>query len=205
MGPAGTFAAVTFAAGLICILGWFYATTDNPRSGAIFKKSLLIFVLPIFFAPTQLFLKLPLGLFIWAAAEEGLKVFASTREVRREDKFWLILLFGIWELTVSKPLWGVVIARSGETWDRLSMMGLIYATALPVLMHALTAAIYAFTFERRLWAAFIASWVVHATFNASVDYFSLSPTLAIVQTILLTIMLCAVLSRRRPVGASNRI
>jgi hypothetical protein len=37
--------------------------------------------------------------------------------------------------------------------------------------------------KRRIWAAFIASWIVDAAFNESVDYFGLSPTLAIGQTI----------------------
>jgi len=37
--------------------------------------------------------------------EEGLKAFASTREQNRQDKFWLVALFGVWELALDKPFW----------------------------------------------------------------------------------------------------
>ncbi|MDV3241189.1 MAG: hypothetical protein LOY00_05305 [Methylocaldum sp.] len=198
MGIGGTFAIVTFTAGVLCLLGWLYATTDNPRSWAMLKKSSLLFALPIMFSPAQLF-QFPLGMWALVAFEEGLKAFASTREDSRENKFWLVALFGIWELTVDKPFWGLVLAQSGETWDRLSLIGLAYATALPVLMHAVTAAIYAFTFERKIWAAFIASWMVHTAFNESVDYFGLSPMAAITQTAILTILLVALFAMRRKV------
>lgn len=40
MGPGATYAAVTFLAGVLCLLGWLYATTGLPRSTAILKKSL---------------------------------------------------------------------------------------------------------------------------------------------------------------------
>jgi hypothetical protein len=196
MGTGGTFAIVTFTAGVLCLLGWLYATTDNPRSWAMLKKSLLLFALPIMFAPTKLF-QFPLGMWALVAFEEGLKAFASTREDNRDNKFWLVALFGIWELTVDKPFWGLVLAQSGESWDRLSLVGLAYATALPVLMHAVTAAIYAFAFERKIWAAFIASWMVHTAFNESVDYFGLSQLAAIIQTAILTIILASLFARRR--------
>lgn len=200
MGLAATYAIVTFTVGVLCLLGWLYATTENPRSWAMLKKSTLLFALPIMFAPAQLF-QFPLGMWALIAFEEGLKAFASTREDNRENKFWLVALFGIWELTVDKPFWGLVLAQSGENWDRLSLIGLAYATALPVLMHAVTAAIYAFTFERKIWAAFIASWIVHTAFNESVDYFGLSPLVAITQTVILALMLAALFARRRQVPA----
>jgi len=144
MGPAATYAVVTFAAGVLTLLGWLYLTAGNPRCGAILKKSLLLFALPIMFAPSQLF-QFPFGMWAWVAFEEGLKAFASTRERNREDKFWLVALFGIWELTLDKPFWALVLAQSGESWTRSSMIGFVYVTALPVLMHVVTAAIYAFT------------------------------------------------------------
>jgi len=189
MGPGGSYAIATFASGVLLLMGWLFATVGHPRSGAILKKSLVLFVVPMFFWPGRLLLHLPLGIWLAAAAEEGLKAFASTRERNREDKFWLVCLFGIWELTFSKPLWGLVLARSGESWDRLSMLGLIYATALPVLMHAVTAGIYAVTDERKLWAAFTASWIVHVAFNEAVFNFGLSPELALIETTALATLL----------------
>ena len=195
MGTGGTFAIVTFTAGVLCLLGWLYATTDNPASWALLKKSLLLFALPIMFAPAQLF-QFPLGMWALVAFEEGLKAFASTREQSRENKFWLVALFGIWELTVDKPFWGLVLAQSNESWDRLSLVGLAYATALPVLMHSVTAAIYAFTFERRIWAAYLVSWVIHTAFNEAASYFYLSPMAVIIETAMLAAILIFVIQRR---------
>lgn len=205
MGTAAGYAIMTFATGVMLLMGWLYATLDNARSGAILKKSLLLFVLPMLFWPGKALLHFPLGIWVAAGCEEGLKAFASTRERNRQDKFWLVALFGIWELTISKPFWGAVLAQSGIISGELSALGVAYATALPVLMHTVTAAIYAFTSERRLWAAFAASWFVHAMFNESVDHFGLSPHLAITQTAVLSVALIALMLswRQKPMSESN--
>jgi hypothetical protein len=197
MGVAGTYALMTFATGALLLLGWLYVNIDNPRCGAILKKSALLFLLPMLLWPGGLVLRLPLGVLIDGACEEGLKAFASTREQHPRDKFWLVALFGIWELAVDKPFWGLVLARSGDSWDRLAMVGIVSATALPVLMHTTTAAIYAFAFKDRIWVAFIASWIVHVTFNWSVDHFSPSVPLATVQTVALVIILAGILGQAR--------
>ena len=194
MSPGATYALMSFLLGLLLVFGWLYATADNPRALAILKKSLLLFALPILFWPNPLF-RFPLGLWVALACEEGLKAFASTREENRRDKFWLVVLFGIWELALSKPLWGFAVGRDGGAWDRLSMIGFLYATALPVLMHAVTAAIYAFTFERRLWAAFLVSCFVHAVFNAVA---TTSPVVVIAETLVLTALLAAIVWSDRP-------
>lgn len=186
MGPGVVFAVITFSVGVLLLLGWLYATTGNPRSWAMLRKSFLFFAVPIMLlAPAQLF-QFPLGMWALVACEEGLKAFASRREQARINRFWLVALFGIWELTVDKPFWGLVVAQSGESWDRLALIGLVYATTLPVLMHTVTAAIYALAFdEKRLWAAFLASWLLHTTFNEAVDYFGLSPAAAAIETVIL--------------------
>jgi hypothetical protein len=202
MGPAGTYALMTFATGVLLLLGWLYRNIDNPRCGAILKKSLLLFALPMLFWPAFLF-NFPLGMFMSIGCEEGLKAFASTREEDRRDKFWLVSLFGIWELALDKPFWGFVLTQSNTGWDRLSMIGLVYATALPVLMHTVTAATYAFNFERRLWAAFVTSWAIHAVFNETVDYFSPSPAVVITQTAVLLVMLTALVSGRLQASAAE--
>lgn len=166
------------------------------------RKSLLVFVLPIMFVPAG-WLSFPLGMWVLVAFEEGLKAFASTRERKRLDKFWLVSLFGIWELAVDKPFWALAVGHSGGSWDRLAMAGFLYATALPVLMHTVTAAIYAFMFQGRLWAAMIASWVVHTTFNEAVTYFDLSPTTAMIETIVLGLLLIGILSSQRRLIAAD--
>lgn len=202
MGPGATYAVMTFCVGVLLLLGWLYATTGNPRSGTMLRKSLLLFAAPMLLAPAHLF-HFPLGMLALVASEEGLKVFASTREQARLNKFWLVTLFGVLELTLIKPLWGVALARTGSDWDRLSMAAIIYATALPVLMHAVTAAIYAFAFERRLWAAFLASWAVHTAFNLAIAYFGLSPVAVMIETAILAVTLIGLISRQRMSPASD--
>lgn len=202
MGPGATYFVVTFLSGVLLLIGWLYATTANARSGAILRKSILFFAVPIAFVPAGLLLKLSLGMWLLVAWEEGLKAFASSRERDRFDKFWLVALFGIWELTLDKPWYGLMEGWTNEGWDRLSLAGLAYATALPVLMHAATASLYAFTFERRLWAAFGASWLLHMAFNESIDYFGFSPLVVIGQTAVLAMILALVpmtVRRARPV------
>jgi hypothetical protein len=196
MSPAATYAVITFLVGFILLLGWLYANAANARCGAILGKSVWLFALPIMFLPGA-WIALHLGAWAAVACEEGLKAFASTLERSRTNRFWLVALFGIWELTLDKPFWGLVIAHSQESWDRLSMLGFVYVTVLPALMHLVTAAIYAFAFERRLWAAFLASWVVHFAFNESVNHFGPSPAVAIIQTAILTALLTALLFRGR--------
>jgi hypothetical protein len=155
------------------------------------SKSLLLFAIPIVFAPTHWVVRV-FGIWVWLGCEEGLKAFASTREEKVLDKFWLVALFGIWELALDKPFWGLVLAQSGGSWDRLSLAGAAYATALPALMHAVTAAIYAFTPERRLWAALLVSWTIHASFNGAALYFYLSPVAVILETVILCALLATV-------------
>jgi hypothetical protein len=195
MGPGATYAAVTFIAGLLCLLGWLYATADNPRSLTMVKKSLWLIVLPMLLTPAPFF-TFPLGMWALVAFEEGVKAFASTREREAKNKFWLVSLFGVWELTLDKPFWGLVVSQSAGNWDRGSLVGLVLATTIPVLVHAVTAAIYAFCFECRLWAAFVTSWLIHTAYNESVDYFGISPAVQLTQVAMLTILLLALVAKR---------
>jgi hypothetical protein len=195
---------MTFLAGVLLLLGWLYVTAGNPRCGAMLKKSLWLFALPIMFAPGG-WLGVHVGMWALVAFEEGLKTFASTREQKRMDRFWLVSLFGIWELMLDKPFWGLFLAQPIAGWGRMEVGGLVYATALPALMHTVTASIYAFAFERRLWLAFIASWVVHFTFNGAVGYFHPSVPAAIVETVILVIILVGILhsNSERPAAAQS--
>lgn len=203
MGPSLAFAVITFSVGVLLLLGWLYATAANPRSGAMLRKSLLFFAVPIMLAPTELF-QFPLGMWALVACEEGLKALALRREDARINRFWLVALFGIWELTVDKPFWGFAVAHSRESWDPLALLGLVYATALPVLMHTVTAAIYAFAFdEKRLWAALLASWLLHTAFNEAVDYFGLSPAAAVIETLILGGVLVLLLRKAKQSEGAN--
>jgi hypothetical protein len=202
MSPGATYAAITFLAGILCLLGWLYATADNPRSTTLLKRSLWLIVLPMLLTPAPFF-TFPLGMWALVAFEEAVKSFASTREQEPRDKFWRVALFGVWELTIDKPFWGLVVAQSAQSWDRVSLTGLVIATTIPVLMHAVTAAIYAFWFDCRLWAAFCASWLVHTAYNESVDYFGISPTVQITQAVCLGLLLAALIPKRQPAAITN--
>ena len=201
MGPGATYAFATFLVGNLCLLAWLYATAGNPRSTTILKKSSWLILLPMLLTPAPLF-TFPLGMWVAVAFEEGVKAFASTREQEAKNKFWLVSLFGVWELTLDKPFWGLVVAQSAGSWDRISLIGFVLATAIPVLMHTVTAAIYAFWFEARLWAAFFTGWVVHTAYNESIDYFGLSPTVQLTQIAILTMLLTALVAGR-PLSAGT--
>lgn len=86
----------------------------------------------------------------------------------------------------------------------LLLAGFLYATVLPVLMHSVTAAIYAFTFRGKLWVATIVSWMVHVTFNETATYFFLSPPAVIVETAILVLILMAIVSHYRGTDVTDR-
>ncbi len=197
MNPGATYALATFLAGVLLLLGWLYVTAENPRSGVILRKSLVLLALPMIFTPGR-WLLAHVGMWAVVAFEEGIKAFASTREQNRADRFWLVSLFGIWELTLDKPFWGLVLSQPMANWDRVEIVGLVFATALPVLMHTVTAAIYAFALEKRIWAAFVAAWAVHWTFNEAVSYFELSVSAAIFEAAILGLVLVGILKAKAP-------
>ncbi|WP_156029664.1 hypothetical protein [Sphingomonas sp. URHD0057] len=188
-GPA--YALMTFCAGLIVLLGWFYAMVDNPRAGAMIKTSFLLFALPILFVPGDTIIS-KLGMLALVAWEEILKAFASTREKEPLDRFRLVSLFGVWELVLDKPIWALLNSQSITGWSTPGILVLVYATALPVLMHTVTAAAYAFRFDRHLWAAFLFSFAVHSVFNATVDYFGVSLIAVAAETLILLAVLATV-------------
>jgi hypothetical protein len=194
MDSGSIFALVAFLVGIFLLLGWLYVMVGNQRSSRIFKKSLLFFVVPMLLFPPNL-LGYPLSMFFLVTCEEALKALAARGERGRMNRFWLVSLFGIWELVLTKPLWGAAAAQSNVNFDGFQLAGLLYAAILPVFMHAVTAAIYAFRFRGHLWAALAAAWMVHIAFNLSVGYFGVSVTAALVETVTLVVILLIVLPR----------
>ncbi|MEO1967743.1 MAG: hypothetical protein ABGW87_03385 [Sphingomonadaceae bacterium] len=198
MGTGATYAIVTFLVGVIFLLGWAYATASNPRGGAMLRRSFLVFALPILFVPIQWITP---SMWVLVAYEEGLKWFGSTFEQNDFNKFWLVSLFGIWELTLYKPF--IALYYSDQNLDRLAIAGLVYVTALPVLMHAVTAAIYAFEFVRKRWLAFLASWAIHFTFNETVTHIRETPIAAAIETVVLAIILAGIVIRQRQLAKAS--
>ncbi len=184
------YALITCAAGLLLLLGWAYVTTDNPRSSRIFLKSVVLFVIPIGVVvalPERLF-QSPLSMWLVVLIEESLKATAASTEQRPTDRFLLVALFGIWELVWVKPLWGLGHFAVLEDWSNLQLAGLTAAGVVTVLMHGVTAEIYAFRFTRRLPLALLVSWILHTTFNESVDMLGVSLVASLVQLVLLILL-----------------
>jgi hypothetical protein len=193
MSAAQLYAALTCVAGGILLLGWLYVTADNPRSSWILLKSVAIFVLPTvgFVALPERLFQFPLSLWFVALVEESLKAGAAATERNRLDRFFLIVLFGIWELTLVKPLWGLRHAMPLEGWSSLELTGLTVAGIVTVLMHGVTAEIYAFRFHGRLPLALAVSWAIHAAFNESVSLLGVSLMASMLQLLPLLLLFAA--------------
>jgi hypothetical protein len=167
---------ITFGTGILLLLGWLYFTAEKPRSTRILLKSVGLFVLPgiaLALVPPRL-IAFPFAAFVGTFVEECLKATAAAAERNEADRFWLVALFGIWELMLVKPLWGFGHAGLIQDWTQLELAGLTTAGLITVLMHSITAEIYAFRFGGSIPAAFLASWALHCGFNLSVDWLGVS-------------------------------
>lgn len=198
MGAAYVYALVTFASGVILLLAWLYVTIDNPRSARLLLKSLGLFVLPgvvIVALPDRLF-QFPLSMWVLVLIEESLKAAAASTEQKPMDRFWLIALFGIWELMLAKPMWGIEQMDVLEGWTRLQLTGLTAAGMVTVLMHSVTAEIYAFRLGGRIAAALAVSWILHIAFNESIDLMGVSLLTSLLQLLPLLLLFVALWPKR---------
>jgi hypothetical protein len=203
MAPGHSYAALCFAAGILLLAGWAHLTVDNPRSGKMALKALWLFALPagVVIALPDALLAFPLSMWVFVAVEEGLKANAARTEKNPYDKFWLVALFGLVELTLAKPLMGLGSDTELSGWGRWDLLGLTAATVIPVLMHTVTAAIYAFYLKGKIWAQLVICWAVHVLFNESVGIFGLSPGLAATHLFLLLVILWLLWPLQEPAEA----
>jgi hypothetical protein len=193
MTAAYLYALVTFGAGLLLLLAWLYLTADNLRSNRLLLKSIVFFVLPgipLALLPPRA-LAFPFAAFVGTLVEECLKATAAATEKNRTDRFWLVAMFGVWELLLAKPLWGIAHASVIQDWTQLQLAGLTAAGVITVLMHSVTAEIYAFRFGGRIAAALIMSWALHSAFNQSVDWMGVSLVASLVQLLPLLLLFLA--------------
>lgn len=193
MSAAQFYAVITCVVGMILLLAWLYMTTDNPRSTPMLLKSILLFVLPCVglavISPSLV--HFPLSLWIGTLVEELLKLVAARSEKNQVDRFFLVTLFGIWELTWAKPVWGLSHAVLLVDSTNLQLAGLSAAGLIAVLMHAATAEIYAFRFQGRILLALATSWLIHTAFDESVLLFGVSLIAQSLQLLVLTILFVA--------------
>jgi hypothetical protein len=187
MTPAAMYSVITFLLGLVLLFGWLYATAENPRFATLLLKSVFLFVLPgsaLALIPVRL-LQFPLSMWLAVFIEEGLKAAAAATEDDPADRFWLVILFGIWELTLGKPAWGVTHSALLQSWQVLQIAGLAAGGLVAVVMHGVTAEIYGFRFSQRLPIAFVVCWAIHTAFNEIADVLEVSLFLSLLQILIL--------------------
>ena len=162
------------AAGLALLLGWLALTLDNPRLPILLRKCVVFFILPGSLmvvipgvVPMSMLGGFPIGALLLASvlAEEFLKVSAARSEHRPLDKFALVMLFGILELLLVKPIGPFFAGAMLGEWSRWGLIGITMGGLLAVLMHSVTAALYAFRFAERPLLGFITCFAIHATYN----------------------------------------
>jgi hypothetical protein len=175
-----------FASGLVSLLLWLAVMLGNPRLAPILRKAVVFFLLPgalmvviPIIAPTLL-LGVVLSGGLWALLglllllvlfEEFLKLAASRSEARPDDKFAFAMLFGIGELMLSKPLGPLLAGEFFGGWSGWGLVGLIFGGMLAMMMHSVTAALYAYKFADRPWLGLLACFALHASYNFLVILF----------------------------------
>jgi len=196
------FALLLFATGLVLQLVWVVRTLGNPRFGIMLRKSVVFFLLPGALMVVLPFI-VPIPIMrpstFWAVmavavfVEELLKMSAARSERLVRDKFALAMLFGIFELMFAKPFLPPGRDAMIGPWTQLDAVDLALRGMLPVLMHTVTAALYAFTFAERPWIGLAVCFPLHFIYNFLVLVF---PTIAMVA--LLAIVLAIILALNWP-------
>lgn len=210
---SGALLALTlFASGLASLLLWIALMLGNPRQAPILRKSVVFFllpgalmiVIPIVAPPVLVLPYLLLGpwtvlgiLLLFVLIEEFLKSSAARSESRPYDKFAFAMLFGIFELALAKPLLPLVAGDLMGEWSRWGLAGLAIGAMLAMMMHTVTAALYAFKFPDRPWLGLLTCFAIHAFYNFVVTVF-LSVALVVIAAIIFAIFLIVLLPQREP-------
>ena len=192
-------AIITFLAGIILLLVWMYATTGNPRSTTILLKSILLFVVPgtVLAALSPMLFHVPLGLWVAVLLEECLKAIGAVTEKNRSDCFFLVVLFGVWEFILIKPLLALLNPLVTEGMSTSQLLGITIGSMMAVLMHAVTAEIYAFKFSGKIAPALAMSWLIHTLYDESVNLLGISLSSSLVQFLILILLFVGLWPRKQ--------
>jgi hypothetical protein len=158
-----------FILGVAALLVWLYVLRLNPSARKIMLSGLwyaflasVIGALAVFFtalvvrnSDATAFVSI---IILAPLIEESIKVRAANSLSKSTQIFALISLLGIYELMLSKPL----SMLDATHWSE-ALIGIP-----AVMMHMLTAAIYAFHFEGNRKEQFIIAAAIHVVFNAIV-------------------------------------
>jgi hypothetical protein len=194
MTPSIFYATATFLVGLLLLLLWLYLSADTARSVTILTKSVVIFVLPSAVLAAALpsrVLAFRLGVWIAVLIEECLKAVASVTEKERSSRFFLVVLFGVWEFALVKPLGALLHPALLDSLDTFELTGLTIRGLIVVLMHTVTAELYAFKFAKNIMIPLCISCVLHIIFDETINSFAYSLLSALIWFVLLLILLCA--------------
>lgn len=215
MSSATLLAFALFASGLVSLLLWLALMLGNPRLAPILRKAVVFFLLPgalmvviPIVAPTLVFPLLVAGGALGALAlllllvlfEEFLKLSASRSEVRPYDKFAFAMLFGIAELMLSKPLSPLLLGEFMGEWSRWGLVGLVIGGILAMMMHSVTAALYAFKFAEQPWLGLLTCFALHAFYNFVVMVF-FGVTIVVVAAVIFAVFLIVLFADRQALDA----
>lgn len=159
-------AAMIGASGLI-FAAWMVIFRNQDR-GRILVLSLGLFALPIGFLVFDNYV----FRLLWSAPfvviillEEVLKLVGSRLAKDGREAFALVLLFGLWEVVITKIIRVFFQDKSFHEFLSINHWEYSLVSLMPVLMHGTTAAIYS-QFRARSWVIpFTLAFSVHAAFN----------------------------------------
>ena len=165
--------ALMIGASVLVMAAWTVLFRDQNRVG-LFLTSIWLFAFPISFLVFDNYF---LGL-LWAvpyiaviALEEFLKLIGSKIVRNEREAFALVLLFGVWEIVITKTVRVFFqdpsfYAFLGSNYVKYSIVSLT-----SFLMHSTTAAIYALLRTRNWLIPFSLAMLLHTVFNYTRDFY----------------------------------
>ncbi|PZU57590.1 MAG: hypothetical protein DI547_12975 [Sphingobium sp.] len=165
--PAFTILSLTTAAvGLIIVMA--IAEWLDIRPGRLILRSVLFFALPIVLA-NLLLPAMPALLLRYAVIpfEEALKWRVAEGRPRRAEGLLLVSTFGLWELAITKAM--LPTALPGLVWlePGADLTFAFAVTLIPVVMHLLTAEIYALGRGKGWRHTLLPACIVHLALNST--------------------------------------
>jgi len=158
---------IMIGASLLAFTAWLIVFRDQQRTRLI-VTSIWLFAVPITLLVLDNYLvgllwSLPLLAII--ALEEGLKLTGSRITQTSRSAFALVLLFGVWEVLITKTLRVLFQGQQFQIFLDQHYLEYSLITLMPLLMHSTTAAVYA-VFKSKNWMLpFALGLLVHGTFN----------------------------------------
>lgn len=165
--------SLMIVASVLAFAAWMVIFQDQRRL-QLLATSIWLFAFPILFFVLDNYV---LGLlaavpyFFFIVFEETLKIIASRIARNAREAFGLVLLFGLWEISITKTI-GVLFQEQSfykfldSNYDEYSVVVFI-----SLLMHSTTAAIYALLRNNNWLIPFSLAFAMHLVFNFTRDFY----------------------------------